>query len=258
MKTLNYIIILLFVNIFTISNVFGQNGKVKGRVYDISTNEPLPFANIVVRGTNIGSTADLDGNFIITGLDPGFFSLNATAIGYENKVTNEFQVTNAVTTFVEIPMQATQVELQTVVIKATPYEERNLESPLSVRTLGTMEIEKVPGANRDISRVIQNLPGVGSSVSFRNDIIVRGGGPSENSFYLDDVEIPTINHFSTQGASGGPVGIINADFVREVQLYSGEPWEPLKWERHWKDPLARSPPLSCPPEGPTCNSCSVH
>ena len=221
MKAVKYTITLLFICFFSISNVFGQNGKVKGRVYDISTNEPLPFANIVVRGTNIGSTADLDGNFIITGLDPGFFSLNATSIGYENKVTEEFQVTNAVTTFVEIPMQAAQFELQTVVIQATPYEERNLESPLSVRTLGSMEIEKEPGANRDISRVIQNLPGVASSVSFRNDIIVRGGGPSENSFYLDDVEIPTINHFSTQGASGGPVGIINADFVREVQLYSG-------------------------------------
>ncbi|MFZ4708176.1 MAG: TonB-dependent receptor plug domain-containing protein, partial [Bacteroidales bacterium] len=87
--------------------------------------------------------------------------------------------------------------------------------------LGIAQIEKSPGANRDISKVIQSLPGVASSVSFRNDIIVRGGGPSENRFLLDGIEIPNLNHFATQGASGGPVGIINTDFLREVDFYSG-------------------------------------
>lgn len=52
-------------------------------------------------------------------------------------------------------------------------------------------------------------------------MIVRGGGPSENRFYLDGVEIPNINHFSTQGASGGPVGLIDADLIRSVKFYSG-------------------------------------
>ena len=50
---------------------------------------------------------------------------------------------------------------------------------------------------------------------------MRGGGPSENRFYLDGVEIPNINHFSTQGASGGPVGLIDADLIRSVKFYSG-------------------------------------
>ena len=62
--------------------------------------------------------------------------------------------------------------------------------------------------------------GVGSASTFRNDIFVRGGGPSENRFYLDGIEIPTINHFTTQGASGGPTGILNTDFIREVDFYS--------------------------------------
>jgi hypothetical protein len=68
---------------------------------------------------------------------------------------------------------------------------------------------------------LQSFPGVASTPAFRNDLIVRGGGPSENRFYLDDVEIPNLNHFATQGASGGPVGIINVDFIREVEFYSG-------------------------------------
>ena len=68
----------------------------------------------------------------------------------------------------------------------------------------------------------KNYPGVAfSPIGYRNDLIVRGGGPSENRFYLDGVEIPNINHFSTQGASGGPVGLIDADLIRNVKFYSG-------------------------------------
>ena len=89
-----------------------------------------------------------------------------------------------------------------------------------MRRIGIEQIEKNAGANRDISKVIQSLPGVGSASTFRNDIFVRGGGPSENRFYIDDIEIPNINHFTTQGASGGPAGILNVDFIREVDFYS--------------------------------------
>lgn len=110
--------------------------------------------------------------------------------------------------------------MEEVVVDVKPFKEKDA-SPVSMRTLTVSEIEKTPGANRDISRVIQSFPGVASSVSFRNDVIVRGGGPSENSFYLDGIEIPNINHFATQGASGGPVEIINVDFIREVDYYSG-------------------------------------
>jgi outer membrane receptor for ferrienterochelin and colicin len=107
-----------------------------------------------------------------------------------------------------------------VVVRASPFRKTE-ESPVSLRTIGIGEIEKSPGANRDISKVIQSFPGVQSTPAFRNDIIIRGGGPSESRFYLDGVEVPFINHFATQGASGGPVGILNADFIREVNYYSG-------------------------------------
>ena len=63
--------------------------------------------------------------------------------------------------------------------------------------IGLQEIEKSPGANRDISRIVQSYPGVAfSPIGYRNDLIVRGGSPSENRFYLDGIEIPNINHFS--------------------------------------------------------------
>jgi hypothetical protein len=117
-------------------------------------------------------------------------------------------------------MEQQKEQIEEVVVRASPFRKTE-ESPVSLRTIGIGEIEKSPGANRDISKVIQSFPGVQSTPAFRNDIIIRGGGPSESRFYLDGVEVPFINHFATQGASGGPVGIINADFIREVNYYSG-------------------------------------
>lgn len=197
-----------------------QSGRIEGRVYDAKNNEPLPFTNIIIQGTNIGTTSDLDGKFIFTGIDPGFKILVATSVGYEKYISEDFLVTNAKTIFVDLPMKETSVNLDEVVVRASPFA-RDQESPVSLRRLNISEIERNPGANRDISKVLQSLPGVASTPAQRNDVIVRGGGPSENSFFLEGVEIPTINHFSTQGASGGPVGILNVDFIREVNFYSG-------------------------------------
>ncbi len=214
----HYILFIFF--IFSFQTIFSQTGSVKGRIYNEKNNEPVPFANVVIVGTSIGSTTDFDGNFIITGIDPGFWKLTATSIGFEQYFSEEFQVTTTRQAFIEIPLRETSVQLQTVVIQSEVFRKRE-ESPTSMRTIGVSEIEKNPGGNRDISKILQTLPGVGSTVSFRNDLIVRGGGPNENRFYIDNIEIPNLNHFATQGASGGPVSIINADFLREVDFYSG-------------------------------------
>lgn len=202
------------------SEIVAQTGRIEGRVYNARTNEPLPFTNIIIYGTNIGSTSDLDGRFIFTGVTPGYIRLVASSVGYETYVSEDFLVTNARTTYVELPMTEKSIGLEEIVVKASPFT-RNLESPLSLQRLNISEIERSPGANRDVSKVIQILPGVAGTPVQRNDVIVRGGGPSENAFYLDGIEIPIINHFATQGASGGPVGIINPDFIREINFYSG-------------------------------------
>lgn len=219
MKRLNIIGLLLLT--FYSTNVFSQNtGTIQGRIVNKQNNEPVPFANIVVWGTNIGSSSDFDGNFIFAGLAPGFVELRVSAVGFKPYVSPSIMVTNARTAFLEIQLEETAVELDGVVVKASPFR-RSEESPVSLQRIGIAEIEKNPGGNRDISRVIQSLPGVASTPAYRNDVIVRGGGPSENKFFLDGVEIPNLNHFATQGASGGPVGIINADFIREANFYSG-------------------------------------
>ena len=151
---------------------------------------------------------------------PGIYRLQASALGYKTVLTSEYRV-NHITPHIQIEMEEESAALAEVTVTASPFR-RVAESPVSLRVIGLQEIEKAPGANRDISRVVQNYPGVAfSPIGYRNDLIVRGGGPSENRFYLDGVEIPNINHFSTQGASGGPVGLIDADLIRSVKFYSG-------------------------------------
>jgi len=213
---ISFILFLLFFQPL----VFSQSGVIKGRVFNAKNNEPLPFTSLIIKGTGLGATADINGRFIFIGIKPGYIKLEATSVGFEKYITEEILVTNAKQVYLDVPLKETSINLNRVEIVSGPFQ-RVEESPVSLRSLGISEIEKYPGGNRDVSKVIQSLPGVSSTPAYRNDVIVRGGGSNENSFYLDGVEIPNLNHFSTQGASGGPVGIINIDFVREVSLYSG-------------------------------------
>lgn len=201
-------------------NVFATEYQIKGVVIDKSTRQPLEFVNVLVVGLGIGASTDANGNFLITQVPPGIYRLQASFLGYKTELTPEYRV-NHVTPYVQIELEEENASLNEVVVTASPFQ-KVPESPVSLRVIGLQEIEKAPGANRDISKVVQNYPGVAfSPIGYRNDLIVRGGGPSENRFYLDGVEIPNINHFSTQGASGGPVGLIDADLIRSVKFYSG-------------------------------------
>lgn len=201
-------------------NVFAAEYQIKGVVIDKSTRQPLEFVNVLVVGLGIGASTDANGNFLITQVPPGIYRLQASFLGYKTELTPEYRV-NHVTPYVQIELEEENASLNEVIVTASPFQ-KVPESPVSLRVIGLLEIEKAPGANRDISKVVQNYPGVAfSPIGYRNDLIVRGGGPSENRFYLDGVEIPNINHFSTQGASGGPVGLIDADLIRSVKFYSG-------------------------------------
>ena len=216
---LNRFLIFLFFLLISFLT-FGQIASLKGKVVDGISNEPLPFVNVVVSGTTIGTTTDMDGNFVLKGLKPGFVSIEASFVGYEQAISAEIEVSAANTNYLEIQLEQKKEEIEEIKVTASPFRKTG-ESPVSMRSIGIGEIEKSPGANRDISKVIQSFPGVQATPAYRNDIIIRGGGPSETRFYLDGIEIPFINHFATQGASGGPAGIINADFLREVNYYAG-------------------------------------
>lgn len=197
-----------------------DTGVISGTVRDKVNNEPILFAPVQVQGTTTGAVSDENGAFRIENLKPGLYNLEVSYTGYRKAVLFEVEVTNSRPAVVTILLEPLAVETQGVEIVASTISNRE-ESPVSVRTIGTNEIKRNPGGNRDISRAIRALPGVAAIPSFRNDIIIRGGAANENRFYIDGIEIPNINHFATQGASGGPVGLINVDLIQEVEFYSG-------------------------------------
>ena len=209
---------LLF--LLTAQQVLSQTGSISGRVYNEINNEPIPYANIVLDTIAAGTSSDESGAYRLDGLKPGIYNLTCSFVGFRTAYFYEISVTSASTTVLDIPLAEESAVLEQVVL-STNRIERSEESPLSKQTIGATEIYRNPGGNRDISKVVQILPGVATTLSFRNDIIVRGGAPNENRFYMDGIEIPNINHFATQGSSGGPVGMINVNFIRDVDFYSG-------------------------------------
>ena len=212
--------LLLFSNILLSLLQAQPVHQIKGTVIEKNSRQPLEFINVMVLGLNKGGVTNAEGHFTIEQVPPGIYRLQATAIGYKSVTTPEY-ILSTKDLNISIEMEENLTELAGITVTASPFR-RDLESPVSLRIIGLQEIEKSPGANRDISRIVQSYPGVAfSPIGYRNDLIVRGGSPSENRFYLDGVEIPNINHFSTQGASGGPVGILNADLIREVNFYTG-------------------------------------
>lgn len=206
---------------FLISNAInGQEvGIVRGVVRDSQTREVIPFVNVILEGATKGSTTNDKGEFVINNVTLGYVKLIASFVGYSNVVSEDYLVTIDKSPYVEIEMLENNATLDEIEVKTSLFK-RSVESPVSLQNLGIAEIEKNPGGSRDVLKVLQSLPGVASNPGFRNDIIIRGGATSENKFYVDGIEVPVINHFQTQGASGGPVGIINTDLIRNVDFYS--------------------------------------
>ncbi|MEX1382611.1 carboxypeptidase-like regulatory domain-containing protein, partial [Lutibacter sp.] len=216
MKKTGFILLLLI----NFSGVFAQNaGTIKGKVIDVQTRETLPFVSVIVEGTTLGKSTNESGVFIINNVPLGYIKVSVSFLGYQTILSDDYLVTKDKTPYILIELTQTKEQLDEVVVQGQLFK-KSVESPLSVQSLGIAEIEKNPGGNRDVLKVIQSLPGVASNPSFRNDIIIRGGAPSENRFYLDGIEVPVINHFQTQGSSGGPVGIINADLIRKVDFFT--------------------------------------
>lgn len=206
-----------------VAAAYSQGYTIKGRVIDRLSRQPIEYANVLAVGGNnngVGAATDMDGNFVIEKVKPGICQLSVSYLGYKSVITPDY-IISATTPFIEIEMDEDSNTLEGVVVRPNRFN-KTIESPVSMKVIGLREIEKSPGSNRDISRIVRSYPGVSfSPIGYRNDLIVRGGGPSENRFYMDGIEIPNINHFATQGATGGPVSIVNADLIREIKFYTG-------------------------------------
>lgn len=193
-------------------------GTLLGSVKDAKTQEPLIGATVLLESTNIGTTTDLDGRFSLENIPPKTYNVVISFVGYTPVTRYNVVVRSGGNPDLTVELSESINVLGDVVVMPNPFEKLNT-TPLSIQKLSQEEIVAYPGGNNDIAKVVQSLPGVSGSVGgFRNDVIIRGGAPNENVYFLDGIEIPNINHFATQGSAGGPVGLLNVSFFDGVTL----------------------------------------
>ncbi len=198
--------------------LYTQEVSIRGTVVD-EFGYPLAGAEVLLVDTPLGAQTDIDGIYIISGVAPGSYNLSVRFLGYEPQTLFNIIVKSKGNPEYNFSLSPKAEALEGVVLQADNFISRPKESPLSTRTLSAVELATYPGGNNDVVQVAQTLPGVSPSVGgFRNDLIIRGGAPNESVYYLDGIEIPNINHFSTQGSAGGPVGMINVSFIENVTL----------------------------------------
>ncbi|WP_336517763.1 TonB-dependent receptor [Pollutibacter soli] len=199
------------------------SGSLSGTITDKKFLLPAPGLTIELSPGSKTVISDSLGRFRLQEIIPGTYNLTVSGLGFVTRTLTNLVITSGNENNLSIEMERAVSELGNITITGRRNSARaaSIESPLSVQRLTTEDIKANPGGNFDISKVIQSLPGVGGGVGgggFRNDIIIRGGAPSENVFYLDGIEVPIINHFSTQGSGGGPQGILNVSFIEDVRL----------------------------------------
>lgn len=211
---------LLFTALLAPSAARAQTGSIRGMVSDATTQQPLPGVNVTLADTSRGTATGPDGRFEIGGLAPGTYALRASFVGYAPQTKTEIVVRPSRPTQITFTLRETAEALDEVVVQASMFSSEP-EAPTSVQTLGPEAVRRTPGGQNDISRTLLSLPGVTSGVDNRSDLLVRGGGPSENAYFLDGIRIPQINHFAMQGATGGALGLLNVDFIEETTFYTG-------------------------------------
>ena len=216
MKNSFFLFFLLFLSFATAQN----SGNLNGRILDLQSQQPLVGATILLEGTEIGVVTDEEGYFTVNEIPFKSYNIIASFLGYESETLYNVIVKSVGNRPLLFELEEVIETLDEVVVVRSPFRSTR-DTPLSTQSFSAVEIETYPGGNNDITTVVQSMPGISPSIGgFRNDIIIRGGAPNETVYYLDGIEIPNINHFSTQGSAGGPVGMINVSFVRDVTLSS--------------------------------------
>lgn len=217
-KLVQISIIWMMVLVHSQINAQENTGKLSGYVIDDKTEEPLIGATVRLVDTSMGAITDINGYYTIGDIPPKSYAVEVSYVGFNSDLRFNIVVRSGGTPDVNFQLEEESNQLEDVVVTASPFR-KSEETPLSIQRLSPEEIATFPGGNNDIAKVVQALPGVSGSVGgFRNDVIIRGGAPNENVYYLDGIEIPNINHFATQGSAGGPVGLLNVSFFEGVTL----------------------------------------
>ena len=224
MRFLSATLIILFLT----GSLFAQQadgekvakGTIKVSVADADTKAPLIGVTMLLFNTTMGAVSDLDGSITLGGVPVGSYVVKFSLLGYESATVTDVIVHSKRITPLTVELRPSVLQSDDVNVKAgffTPVQ----ETPVSMINFSAEEIRRAPGAGGDVSRIISGLPSVAKANDERNSLIVRGGSPSENSFYIDNIEIPNINHYPNQGTSAGSLSLFNVDLIRDVNFHTG-------------------------------------
>lgn len=200
-------------------SLIAQNAVIEGQVVNATNKEPLAFATVSVLETDHGAITDSLG-FFHFGLPPGLYNLEASYTGFHPLILHEITASTGKPVYLEFFLDPGTISLGEVEVRAEAFRHTG-ESPLALQGITLHELERMPGATIDVSRFLRTLPGVSPRTSFGYNLIVRGGASNENRFFLDGIEIPVLTHFTVQGTSGGPNGILNVRMLQRADLHTG-------------------------------------
>lgn len=206
-----FIFCLLLITITTTAQ--STTSTIRGVVTDSQSLFPLPGVSVVVVGSDPinGAITDIDGQFILKNVKVGRNDLQFSYIGYETRFASNLLVMSGKD--LEVNMGLTEsilnLEAAEIVAEDKSNQPKNDMSTVSARSFSVEEAMRYSGSLQDPSRMAQNYAGVSNASDDRNDIIIRGNSPSGVLWRMEGVDIPSPNHFSTLGTTGGPVSMLN-------------------------------------------------
>ena len=198
-----------------------STGSIRGKVTDASTLEPLTGVSVLVEGTLLGAATDADGMFSINRVPAGIYVVRVQYLGFETRSFTDVVVTTNRSTPLDVRLRESVLMADELVI-AAGFFQADVQNPVSVTSFNPEELRRSPGSGQELNRVLAALPGVAAVGEVSQDIMVRGGSPNENAFYIDNILMPGVVHFSFPGGgSNGPIGIVNTDLIADVAFSSG-------------------------------------
>jgi len=226
MKNIAFYMLFIIITFQGIALAQENNGlprqTIKGRVINKVNKLPVIGARVSLIGTKDGNYTNKDGYFKIENVQVGRYTIRATSIGYEpmqfNIILNSGSELNLNIELTESFVQTDTVYVSAVKDKFSP----NNEAALVSSAMFTIDdAQRFAGSRMDVARMAQNFAGVLGADDRRNDIIIRGGSPTELLWRLDGLDIPNPNHFATQGATGGPVSALNSNLLENSDFFTG-------------------------------------
>lgn len=197
--------------------------NIRGKIVDKEAKYPLVGVSISIQErSNIGTTTDENGDYILPNVPIGRHTIKVSYIGYKESVMNNIVVDAGKEVILNIELEEVFTELSEVVVKARRNgEARNEMATVSARQFSVEETNRYAGSRGEPARMASNFAGVQGADDSRNDIVIRGNSPTGVLWRVEGVSIPNPNHFAIPGTSGGPVSIINNKYLTNSDFFTG-------------------------------------